>query len=111
MVVTGVLVMKMATDMVEAFPVVPQGIEIPTSLKDLNDRRITMAKTILQCSVFSETDHCSSCGPENPTGQKGNTKWVECTKCKRWYHPTCMAMSDEEWEKEEVALKWNCGLC
>ena len=22
-----------------------------------------------------------------------------------------MAMSDEEWEKEEVALKWNCGLC
>jgi hypothetical protein len=36
--------------MVEAFPVVPQGIEIPTSLKDLKDRRITMAKTILQCS-------------------------------------------------------------
>ena len=25
----------MATDVVEAFPVVPQGIEIPTSLKDL----------------------------------------------------------------------------
>ena len=22
-----------------------------------------------------------------------------------------MAMSDEEWEKKEVALKWNCGLC
>ncbi|CAL8320283.1 unnamed protein product [Boreogadus saida] len=111
MVVTGVFVMKMATDMVEAFPVVPQGIEMPTSLKDLKGRRITMAKTIRQCSVFSETDHCSSCGPENPTGQKGNTKWVECAKCKRWYHPTCMAMSDEEWEKEEVALKWNCGLC
>ncbi|CAL8393324.1 unnamed protein product [Arctogadus glacialis] len=46
----GVFVMKMATDVVEAFPVVPQGIKIPTSLKDLKDRRITMAKTILQCS-------------------------------------------------------------
>ncbi|CAL8292317.1 unnamed protein product, partial [Arctogadus glacialis] len=61
-----------------------------------------------------QKDGCN-CGvfvmKENPTGQKGNTKWVECTKCKRWYHPTCMAMSDEEWEKEEVALKWNCGLC
>jgi len=41
---------QMATDVVEAFPVVPQDIEIPTSQKDLKYLRMTMAKTILQCS-------------------------------------------------------------
>ena len=47
----------MATDVV-AFPAVPQGIEIPTSLKDLKDPRITMEKTILQCSGVSFIKLC-----------------------------------------------------
>ncbi|KAM7405526.1 hypothetical protein PAMP_012785 [Pampus punctatissimus] len=36
-------------------------------------------------------------------------KWlvgeIECTKCRRWYHPTYVAMSDEDWDKEKEAYK------
>nr|XP_033501959.1 uncharacterized protein LOC117269201 isoform X1 [Epinephelus lanceolatus] len=103
----------MAEDVVEAFPLVPQQIQIPTLQKGLKDLRINMAKTILQCSVFSEKDHCSSCGQKYSKGQSQTTKWVECTKCRRWYHPCCVAMSDAEWDEENTAAssKWQCGLC
>ncbi|XP_071337967.1 uncharacterized protein [Trachinotus anak] len=109
----GVFVMKIAEDVVEAFPLVPQNITIPMSQKGLKDLRINMAKTILQCSVFSEKDHCSSCGQEYPKGQTQTTKWIECTKCRRWYHPRCVTMSDAEWDEENTTTssKWQCGLC
>ncbi|KAF4099286.1 hypothetical protein G5714_019412 [Onychostoma macrolepis] len=100
----GIYVMQMAKETVEAFPMIPSEIIIPSNKHLLSELRKEMAVTILESSVFNPKQHCSLCGKESPVGSVGLNTWIQCSNCERWYHSVCLGMTKKEAKGPAPAL-------
>ncbi|XP_039644573.1 PHD finger protein ALFIN-LIKE 1-like [Perca fluviatilis] len=73
--------------------------------------RKMMALQILKESVFDETNHCSMCAQKEPIGSRQHvTKWIQCDRCKRWYHEKCLGMTKKKLRWARVN-DWDCVFC
>ncbi|XP_052470336.1 uncharacterized protein LOC128027055 [Carassius gibelio] len=106
----GVLVMQMAKGVVADFPCIPCHLMINTSKQHMEDVRLRMAEEILQASVFKRGHYCSACAASKPPGGGAKTVWIECHQCKRWFHVTCIQMTEGQFNRARKS-DWKCCLC
>ncbi|XP_077384150.1 uncharacterized protein LOC144022866 isoform X2 [Festucalex cinctus] len=71
----GVIVVKMAKLLLEAFPVIPV-MEFCTSKRAMQKERRCLALDILEASVFDEQDCCAMCATFKPPGEGPIIQWV-----------------------------------
>ncbi|XP_049330090.1 uncharacterized protein LOC111193479 [Astyanax mexicanus] len=106
----GVIVIKMARAVMEAFPAVPE-IYFDTSKTEMAKERKTMALQILQESGFDSENNCSMCSMAKPPGSgPPMTNWIQCDTCFRWFHELCLNMDTEKLIQARASI-WNCCLC
>ena len=56
--------------------------------------------------------HESHCVCRKKLSETPESNWIKCDGCKRWYHPTCINMTDEEYKSEEKSSEeWFCPVC
>ena len=55
---------------------------------------------------------CNSCKREYPP-KKLNANWIECDRCRHWYHATCANVSDNKFAtiKSNSGMDWMCRKC
>ena len=59
-------------------------------------------------SVTVNKNLCYSCNHSEPPAKKGRKSksfyWVDCDKCHRWYHTTCVGM-------KRISPSYVCDMC
>ena len=65
--------------------------------------RLRRPNQIKCCETFDVFCVCRM--PQSSTA----TKWVQCSICNNWFHPTCVQIPRQAIEKREVA--WHCPNC
>ncbi|XP_056263738.1 lysine-specific demethylase 5B-B-like [Pseudoliparis swirei] len=106
----GLVVIMMANEVMEAFPIMPNMV-FGTTIKEMEDQRKQFALKILKASVFESEDKCSMCSAKKPPGPgPAFTDWIQCDSCSRWFHSQCLGM-DTQTVQEAANSNWNCCLC
>ncbi|XP_029998118.1 lysine-specific demethylase 5B-B-like [Sphaeramia orbicularis] len=106
----GVVVVKIAEVLMQAFPLVPD-ISFHTSKREMQREREILAIKLLEASVFEEHSCCASCAASKPPGSGPPiTDWIQCDTCARWFHVQCLAMASNTFEKAKERT-WECPLC
>ena len=52
---------------------------------------------------------CKICKLADPVDAEGDTIWVQCETCERWYHPDCVGLTQQEVDDDEFSFK--CVTC
>ncbi|XP_036067061.1 uncharacterized protein LOC112139312 isoform X2 [Oryzias melastigma] len=106
----GVIVVKMAKAVIQAFPEIPE-MTFSTSKKEMERERRDLALYILESSVFDEQNRCGICASSKPPGQgTAMIEWIQCDDCNRWFHCSCLSMASEDIEDAKYK-RWECLLC
>lgn len=106
----GVIVVKMAKVLMEAFPLMPDAT-FDTSKKAMKAVRRELALEILEASVFDEHNCCAMCGAfKPPASGPPITNWIQCDTCERWFHAECLNMDSAVYESTKTEI-WKCPLC
>ncbi|XP_038566543.1 uncharacterized protein LOC119897068 [Micropterus salmoides] len=106
----GVIVVKMANAVMEAFPLMPD-VRFETSKTHMTRERRDLALQLLEASVFDEHSCCAMCAALRPPGSGPPiTDWVQCDGCERWFHAQCVEMDSTQYEEAKKG-NWECPLC
>ena len=65
--------------------------------------------TVEQKKERARREHfCPICCADKPEDQ-----YVECDRCERWYHPTCIGTTIEDINEKDEFTKsvWHCPFC
>ncbi|XP_059905080.1 uncharacterized protein LOC132455264 [Gadus macrocephalus] len=107
----GVFVMEMARQTIHSFPAIPEELNIDSQCKNIARLREDMAEEML-LAAESKMDFCCQCGMKVPSAFEIQTKdilWIECGKCNRWFHASCLGMTAASVPEKDTA--WYCEIC
>ncbi|XP_030590058.1 uncharacterized protein LOC115783395 [Archocentrus centrarchus] len=106
----GVIVVKMAKALMEAFPLMPD-VEFDTTKKAMKDERKALGLHILEASVFDDQTCCAMCAAyKPPVSGPQMTDWIQCDRCDKWFHALCLDIKSNQYEKAKRG-SWKCLLC
>ncbi|XP_041847384.1 uncharacterized protein LOC121643866 isoform X1 [Melanotaenia boesemani] len=106
----GVIVILMAKAVMNAYPDKPV-MAFQTDTAEIAKKRETLAKEVLEASVFDMDNNCALCAmAKPPLPGPSITDWIQCDDCGRWFHAQCLQMDDAELAHVSKEY-WKCSLC
>ena len=69
------------------------------------------ARKAAQDAAAAAADACAVCNQNHGDNAALDALWICCDSCNRWFHGTCVAMTQEDVDSIAETQPWNCPGC